>query len=161
MDVLQKIFSGGDPDDHQQRYQSYQTGHGQGRYDDLDERDVVDRYQRTTQYAPPQVVEEAHEEVFRRMPPEQRQQLLQQYQQVANDPRQPFNYGFSGGEQDYDPRNMARMASQAQQQQPDILQQFLGPGGALSNPMAKAALAGVAAIAAQKLMGGNRGGRLL
>ncbi len=50
------------------------------------------------------------------------------------------------------------MVRQAQQQQPDLLQQVLGQGGALSNPMAKMAMAGVAAIAAQRLMGNSQGG---
>lgn len=166
MDVLQKIFSGGNPDNHEQRYQNYQAGHSRGSFDDMDDDEVYDRYQRTMQHAPPEVVEDAHVEAFRRLPPEQRAQIVQQFQQASQDPRQPFNYGFSGGDQDYDPRQMARMARQAQQQQPDLLQQVLGPGGALSNPLAKMALAGVTAMAAQKLMGGGpgsggRGGRII
>ena len=45
------------------------------------------------------------------------------------------------------------MARQASQQQPDLLQSVMGPGGALSNPLAKAALAGVAAMAASRVLG--------
>ena len=41
------------------------------------------------------------------------------------------------------------------QQQPDMLHQILGPGGALGNPLAKAALAGVAAMAAKQFFGGG------
>ncbi len=155
MDVMQKIFGGGDPDDHQAHYQRYQTGYANNRYDDLDDHDVYERYQRTVQHAPPDVVEEAHIEAFQQLPPDQRMQILRQFQQANNDPRQPFNY--NGGFND-DPREMARMARMASQQQPDLLQSVMGPGGALSNPLAKAALAGVAAMAAQRIMGGGPGG---
>ena len=150
MDILQKIFSGGDPDNYEQRAQRYQTGYSSGQYDDLDQQDVLDRYQRTVQHAPPEVVEEAHLEAFRRLPPEERQRILGQFQQVSSDPRQPFTW--DGPMQD-SPEVLARMAGQARQQQPDLLQSL---GGALSNPMAKMAMAGVAAYAAQRMMGGGR-----
>ena len=151
MDVLQKIFSGGNPDNYEQRYQSYQRGYSNNSWDDVDDQDVVDRYQRTVQHAPPEVVEEAHLEAFRRLPPEERQRILSQFQQVSNDPGQPFTYG---GQMDASPEVLARMAGQARQQQPDLLGNL---GNVLSNPMAKMAMAGVAAYAAQRIMGGGPG----
>ncbi|CAA9589999.1 MAG: hypothetical protein AVDCRST_MAG18-4839 [uncultured Thermomicrobiales bacterium] len=125
----------------------------------MDPHDVYDRYQRTVQHAPPEVLQQAHEEAFSRLPMDQRQQIVEQFRQAHNDPNQPFQYPqFAGGPSDYDPRQMGGMMRQAQQQQPDLLQGMLGQGGALSNPMAKMAMAGVAAIAAQRLMGGQQGG---
>ena len=150
MDILQKIFSGGAPDNYEQRAQRYQTGYSSGQYDDLDQQDVLDRYQRTVQHAPPDVVEQAHLEAFRRLPPQERQRILDQFQQVSNDPSQPFTYG---GPMDASPEALARMAGQARQQQPDLLGSL---GNVLSNPMAKMAMAGVAAYAAQRMMGGGR-----
>ena len=150
MDVLKNIFGGGDPDDHEQRAQRYQQGYSSGQFDDLDEQDVQERYRRTVQHAPPEVVEEAHLEAFRRLPPQERQRILNQFQQVSRDPRQPFTW--DGPMQD-SPEVLARMAGRARQQQPDLLG---GLGGALSNPMAKMAMAGVAAYAAQRMMGGGR-----
>lgn len=121
MDVLKTVFGGGDPDDHERRAQRYQTGYEDNRYDDLDDRDVIDRYGRTVQHAPPEVVEQAHAEAFERLPLEQRRQVVDQYRQVSDDPRQPFSYdGFTGGDRDYDPRNMGRMMGQAQRQQPGL-----------------------------------------
>ena len=152
MDILQKIFSGGDPDNYEQRAQRYQAGYGSGQYDDLDQQDVLDRYQRTVQHAPPEVVEAAHLEAFRRLPPQERQRILDQFQQVSNDPSQPFTYG---GPMDASPEALARMAGQARQQQPDLLGSL---GNVLSNPMAKMAMAGVAAYAAQRMMGSPGGG---
>ena len=58
-----------------------------------------------------------------------------------------------GGYQD--PNYLAHQMTQMHQQQPDMLHQVLGPGGALSNPLAKAALAGVAAMAAKQFFGGG------
>jgi hypothetical protein len=151
MDVLKNIFGGGDPDDHEQRAQRYQQGYSSGQYDDLDEQDVQERYRRTVQHAPPEVVEEAHLEAFRRLPPQERQRILSQFQQVSSDPRAPFTWG---GPMDDSPEMLARMAGQARQQQPDMLQNL---GGMLSNPMAKMAMAGVAAYAAPRIMGGGPG----
>lgn len=155
MDVLQKIFSGGNPDNHEQRYQQYQTGYGNNNFDDLDDNDVADRYQRTMQHAPPEVVSQAHAEAFQRLPPDQQRALVEQFRQVSNDPQQPFNYGFGGGQRDYNPQNVGQMFQQAQRQQPDLIGQIMGPGGIMSNPMAKMAMAGVTAYAASKIMGGG------
>ncbi len=82
--------------------------------------------------------------------PQERQRILNQFQQVSGDPRQPFTW--DGPMQD-SPEVLARMAGQARQQQPDLLGSL---GGALSNPMAKMAMAGVAAYAAQRMMGDPR-----
>ncbi len=161
MDVLKNIF-GGSPDNYEQRAQQYQQGYqsGQGQYANLDPQEVASTYQRTVQYAPPEVVQQAHEQVFSQLPPEAQQQIVNQFQRAHNDPNQAFQYpGFNnGGQQAYSPAQMGGMVRQAQQQQPDLLQQVLGPGGALSNPVAKMAMAGVAAMAAQRLMGNQGGG---
>jgi hypothetical protein len=42
-----------------------------------------------------------------------------------------------------------------QQQQPDVLQSLFGKGGALGNPLAKAAVAGIAAMAAKQFLSGQ------
>jgi hypothetical protein len=159
MDVLKNIFGGGTPDDHERRAQQYQQGYQSGQLGDLTDQDVAQRYQQTVQHAPPEVVQQAHEEAFGRLPLDQRQQIVDQFRQAHNDPSQPFQYPqMSGGQGDYSPAQMGGMFQQAQRQQPDLLQGMLGQGGALSNPMAKMAMAGVAAIAAQRLMGGQQGG---
>lgn len=55
-----------------------------------------------------------------------------------------------------DPRELARMTSQVRQRDPNILEQLMGKGGTggpLDNPIVKAACAGIAAMAASRLMG--------
>lgn len=161
MDILKNIFGGGSPDTFDERSQQYQRGYqrGEGGFDDLDDDEVRDRYGRTLQYAPPDVLAQAHEGAFGRLPAQARQRMVEGFRQAHDDPQQAFRYdGFTGGQEDYAPRQMSQMFGQAQRQQPDLLQQMLGSGGALSNPLAKAAMAAVAAIAAQKLTGGRRGG---
>lgn len=163
MDILKNIFSGGTPDNYEQRYQQYQRGHEGNNFDDLDDNDVFDRYQRTVQHAPPDVVAQAHEEAFNRLPPQEQQRIVDQFRRANDDPNQQFRYpGFERGQGQLGSRDMGNMVQQAQRQQPDLLQQIMGPGGAMSNPMAKMAMAGVAAMVAGKLMGapGSGGGLL-
>ena len=56
-----------------------------------------------------------------------------------------------------DPGELARMTSRMREQQPGGLAGLLGGGGGmggmLGNPLAKAALAGIAAMGAKKMMG--------
>jgi len=160
MDVLKNIFGGGTPDNYEQRAQQYQQSYQSGQMGGLNDQDVAQRYQQTLQYAPPEVLQQAHEEAFSRLSPQEQQQIVNHLQQAHNDPNQPFQYPQfnNGGQQGYSPSQMGGMMRQAQQQQPDLLQNMLGQGGALSSPMAKMAMAGVAAIAAQHLMGNNQGG---
>jgi len=57
-----------------------------------------------------------------------------------------------------DPRELARVTARLRQQQPGGLGSLLGGGGGggmgdmLGNPLAKAALAGIAAVAVKKMM---------
>ena len=53
------------------------------------------------------------------------------------------------------PQDAARLTSYAQQQNPDILHQIMGPGGPLGSTGAKLAVAAIAAIAAKQILGGG------
>jgi hypothetical protein len=52
-----------------------------------------------------------------------------------------------------DPGALASATAQIQAQEPNLLQQLFAPGGAFSSPIAKAAVLGITAMAAQRLMG--------
>lgn len=52
-----------------------------------------------------------------------------------------------------DPGALANATAQIQAQEPNLLQQLFAPGGAFSSPIAKAAVLGITAMAAQRLMG--------
>lgn len=53
-----------------------------------------------------------------------------------------------------EPSSLAAATAQVHQQQPGLLGQLFAPGGQLSSPIAKMALMGTTAMAAQRLMGG-------
>ena len=58
-----------------------------------------------------------------------------------------------------DPGVLADMTTRMRTDQPNILEQLLGKsgtGGTFNNPLAKIALAGITAFAAQKIMGARR-----
>ena len=95
------------------------------------------------------------------MSPQERMQFTQYLRQRA----QQQNFDFPDLNQDgidarvpRDPRELARMTTRMRQQQPGGLGALLGGGGGggmgdmLGNPLAKAALAGVAAMAVKQMM---------
>ena len=102
-------------------------------------------------------------------PPEMQQQVAAQYlQQLSPEQRQQFAQQLGSG-------TVGSSTPQQVGQHPGLLQKILGlasgrgsavpgqgggMGGILSNPAAKAALVGVAGMAAKHLMGGGHGGGL-
>jgi len=128
----------------QQMYQQYAQAYDSGNYEQIDPNQAYGHVQQFMQNAPPETQQQVYQQYFQQMPAEQRQQFAQQMpQQYAMDPNNP--------------QMMAQGFHQAAQQQPDILHQILGPGGALSNPLAKVAVAGLAAVAAKHLLSGQGG----
>lgn len=97
------------------------------------------------------------------MRPEQRQQLARMLRQQGRQKGVDFGeYDADDDDADQDPRRLAKMARHARKQQPGGLGALLGGGGGggrgggggggmLGNPVAKAALAGVAAMAAKRM----------
>ena len=134
---------------------------------------MLDRYNQIAPNLPPQQYMQAAEAAFNRMPPDQRAQFGQFLQQQG----QQYGLPVGGGGTYEDPRQLAQMTTQIHQQQPGLLGQLLGgalgggsggggglggllggggdgggAGGMLSNPVAKAALAGIAAMAVKQFM---------
>ena len=158
MNLLEQLMGGGkqrsDWDDFVGRYEQGAP------YDGISDREALDRYQQVGPQLPSDVYEESAQEAFARMSPQERAQFVQYLRQRA---RQQ-NFDFPDLNQDgiddraqRDPRELARMTTRMRQQQPGGLGALLGGGGGgmgdmLGNPLAKAALAGVAAIAVNKMM---------
>jgi hypothetical protein len=153
MSFLQDLFG----DQHQQQgYQDfinrYQQGPPQEGYTN---QEAWQRYQQVAPQLPAQDYEQAAAAAFENMSPQDRQQFAQFVQQQAQQQGMQLP-GFQQGGGMQDSRQLARAMAQAHQQSPDMLQSLLGSGGALSNPMVKAAVAGIAAMAAQRIMGGQQ-----
>jgi hypothetical protein len=172
VNILQNLMGGGQQQqDYQQFVNRYEQGQPSEGYSD---QEVVNRYNQVATQLPPQQYMQAAEAAFARMTPEQRQEFGQYMQQQA----QANNLPIGQGGNYEDPRQLAQITTQMHQQQPGMLSQLLGGalgggsqggmggmlggmlggsggqqggvGGMLSNPVAKAALAGIAAMAAKQ-----------
>jgi hypothetical protein len=143
----------------QQDYQQYVTRYQQGAaHEGYSDQEVLQRYQQVAPQLPPQDYERAAEQAFSRMSPQERAQFgqyVQQQAQAQNTPVQGFDQSVAA-EAYEDPRYLARHTTQLHQHQPGMLSQLLGGhaigGGMLGSAGAKAALAGIAAMAISNAM---------
>jgi hypothetical protein len=146
--------------DYQDFVNRYQQGHPAEGYSD---QEVAQRYGQVAPQLPAQDYQQAAMAAFERMSPQEREQFAQYVQRQGQ--QQGAGGGgllgsiFGGAPQQYrDPGVLAEARGQGQQRQPDLLGSLLGSGGALGSPVAKAALAGIAAMAAQRFLSGRGGG---
>ena len=150
----------------------YQQGHPAEGYDD-DE--VMNRYQQVSSNLPPEMYQQSAQEALARMSPDERAQFAQQMRQHFSQNGMPMgSFETQDYERDQDPNFLAGIMGNAHQQNPNLLAGLLGGGGGLGglmgggaggalgglmggggggNPLAKAALAGVAAMAAKRFLG--------
>lgn len=144
------MFGFDDKDDNQrQMYQRFQQAADNNRYDDVDEKQAASSVERFAREAPPQMQQDVYGEYFQRMPQDQRQQFVQQFPQQYQSTMDPN-----------DPRAMGRGFQQAAQEHyspspQNPLEGLLGQGGALSSPLAKAAMVGIAGMIGKRLLGGR------
>jgi hypothetical protein len=85
---------------------------------DEDER-ALERYRYLVRTAPPERLEQAHEEAFAKLTPEQRRLALEQLSREAPDES-------PGGD---DPRSLARAATRAEMRRPGTVERAFGGGG--------------------------------
>jgi len=160
MDFLQHLLGGGQPRQQYQDFvQRYEQGHPAEGYSG---QEVMQRYEQVAANCSPQLYQESAEQAFARMTPQERQQFAQFLQQRAQQQNVQFpDFNRDGIDDRFqqDPRSLAQMTTRMEQQQPGMLGQLLGGGGGgggagglLENPVAKAALAGIAAMAVKNLM---------
>ena len=128
----------------QQAYQQYSQAYDNGNYNNIDPNQAMGHFQQFVQNAPPDMQQQVYQQHFEQMPYDQRVQFAQQM---------PQQYGFNPN----DPSGMAQGFQQMGQQQPNMLSQLLGQGGAFGNPMASAGLGGLVGLAAKAVM--NRQGQ--
>ena len=100
-------------------------------------------------------LDEAHEQAFNQLSPEERRAMAQKYQQATQDPNRPYQ-GYPQGmdlDQAAQPGNLGRMTRQAGRQDPDLLEQLTGREVGTG---AKLAMAGAAAFLASKYLSGKK-----
>ncbi len=174
MGFLENILGGGQnsENDYRDFVNRYEQGSPHEGYSD---EEVASRYQQVSRQLPNDVYQESAQEAFSRMSPQERMQFGQYLQQQTR--QQNYNFPDLDGDglddRYQDPSYLARATGRMHQQQPDLLGQLLGGaagmlggnsqsgGNVFGNPLAKGAMAGIAAMAVKKLMerggGGNRG----
>lgn len=176
MGLLDQLLGGGQQ---RQDYQDFTNRYDQGApYDGYSGQEALNRYQQVTPHLSPEEYELSAEEAYSRMSPRERSDFARMLQQQARD-RNVQLPGFQDTNRDgiddryQDPRMLAQMTSRMQQQHPGMLEQLLGGGAGgmgggiggtrggmgggaagnmLDNPLAKAALAGIAAMAVKRVM---------
>lgn len=161
MGILDSLLSdGSQQQDYQGFLHRYEQGQPQEGYSD---QEVLNRYGQVTQQLAPSSYMQAAESAFSRIPPQQRAELGQYVTQQAQQRGIPMPNMFGGGGANYeDPGTLAQLATHLHQQQPGLLSRILSGGtsdasgtsggGILASPAAKAALAGIAAMAVKQVM---------
>ncbi|HEU5425058.1 MAG TPA: hypothetical protein VFU72_16065 [Nitrolancea sp.] len=145
---------GNDQPQQKQDYQDFIKRYEQGTPGDgYSDQEVLNRYQQVAPELNQQQYLSAAEQAFQRMSPQERAQFAQYLEQQARQnnltvPQQPAQHYAQN------PGALAQLTSQVHREQPGLLDQLLGGnGGGLNNPIAKAALAGIAAMAAKRFLG--------
>jgi hypothetical protein len=160
--ILQNLLGGGQQRQQYQDFvQRYEQGHPSEGYSD---QEVMQRYQQVAANCSPQQYQESAEQAFARLSPQERMEFGQYLQQRAQQQGVNFaDYNRDGIDDRFqqDPRALAQMTTRMEQQQPGLLGQLLGggsggAGSVLENPIAKAALAGIAAMAVKQVLGNQR-----
>ena len=95
------------------------SGKGQ-RPPDADEQ-ALQRYRYMLNTAPPETIEQAHEEAFAKLTPAQRAQVLREL--VAQTPERE-RAAFAGSADD--PKSLARLATRAEMRQPGVMERTFG-----------------------------------
>lgn len=154
MDMFKDLLGGGaGSDDKRSEYEDFIGRYEQGSpYDGIGDDEAVQRYHEVDQRLDDDQYRDSAEAAFARLSPQERQEFARYMQTRAKS--SGFD-DFDAGRGD-DPAELARMTSQVRQKDPNMLEQLMGRGGTggpLDNPIAKAAFAGIAAMAASKFMG--------
>jgi hypothetical protein len=142
--------SGNPPSAAQDLLQRFEQGQGS-------DQEVHGLHQEVAQRLPPDHYREVAEQALSKLSPDERAALLSELQGQAR--KQDVNVpGLHEAQGSPAAGALASLFSSMHQQQPGMLQQLLGGGGggAFSNPIARSAMLGIAAMGMRKLMGGGR-----
>lgn len=129
MGIFDKLF-GNDPEPERQPTQGSQREPARSRFaGKLTDEQAIERYRYLLKTAPPEAIEQAHEEAFAQLSPEQRRSVLERLNADAPE----YEQGARTSKAD-DPRSLAKMAARAEMRRPGTLERTfggLGGGGQL------------------------------
>jgi hypothetical protein len=154
MDIVRELLEGGQQ---QKSYEDFVKRYQQGPpTEGYSGQEAMNRYEQVVPNLPPQDFMQAAQQAFARMSPQEREQFARYVNEQAQ--QRNINIPQFSGQQNYqqfqNPEDLARATTEAQQQEPGLFGQLLGgdKSSLLNNPIAKAALAGITAYAAQQIM---------
>jgi hypothetical protein len=121
---------------------------------ELTDEQALERYRYLVRTAPPDAIEQAHEEAFAKLTPEQRRLALRDLSAAVPE------HERSGGD---DPRSLARMATRAETNRPGTVERAFGGGGGMlaGTLLGSFAVAFAGSLVAQSLfseLGGDEAG---
>jgi hypothetical protein len=111
--------------------------------DELTDEQALERYRYLVRTAPPEAVEQAHEEAFAKLTPEQRRMALRDLSAAVPE------HERTGGD---DPRSLARMATRAEMNRPGTVERAFGGGGGMLGGIGGTLLGSFAAAFAGSLV---------
>jgi hypothetical protein len=161
MDLLERVL--GRPEKRTE-YEDFINRYEQGSpYTSIDDREAVDRYHEVTPQLTRDEYKASAEAAFTRLSPAERAEFSQWLRTRANAQGvKVADYDLNDDGIDdrmqRNPGELAEMTTRVHDKEPNILEQLLGKGGTggmFDNPIAKIATAGIAAMAAQRLLGGR------
>src|SRR5215204_3885432 len=120
MGFLERLFGYKEEPPDKQKASPYGAGGQEQRPQDADER-ALERYRYMLKTAPPETIEQAHEEAFAKLTPAQRAQVLREL--VAQTPERE-RAAFAGSADD--PKSLARPATRAEMRQPGVMERTFG-----------------------------------
>ena len=122
MGILDRLFGNKDESERRQPPAAPFGSGGQARA--VSDEQALQRYRYMVQTAPPETIEQAHEEAFARLTPAQRAQVLRGLASAA-----PEQERAAIGDRD-DPKTLARLTTRAEMRQPGIMERTFGGAGA-------------------------------
>jgi hypothetical protein len=162
MDLLERVL--GRPEKRTE-YEDFINRYEQGSpYTSIDDREAVDRYHEVTPQLTRDEYKASAEAAFSRLSPAERAEFSQWLRTRANAqgvtvPDYDMNDDGIDDRMQRNPGELAEMTTRVHDKEPNIFEQLLGKGGTggmFDNPIAKIATAGIAAMAAQRILGGRR-----
>ena len=160
--MLEKLgdFFNQDPK-RQQDYQDFQRRY-QENPEQLSDAEAAQRYREMMAHAGDdqaeqndQEAQQAYEDAFGKLPERDRRALAERYREATQDDSRPYQ-GYQQNQdlaQASSPKELGRMTRKAAQQDPDLLEQVVGPNSPLTGTAGRMALAGLAVFAAKRFLG--------
>jgi hypothetical protein len=119
--------------------------------DAVSDEDVHQAYQQVAPQLSREEFQQAASEAYDRLTPDERSRIAEHLRSQAEPRDLPMSTLPSGATAATDPGALAAATADMHDREPNLLQELFAPGGTFSSPLAKAALLGITAFAAQRL----------